>query len=131
MTAFPRIARRIVAVAATAALGAAVAGGAVAAADRPATTGLPGTYAVVNVRVGDAQVTLSRTSSHGVNVVAFVIRNTGRKAHQFKIGDTKSAVLRPGQLQDLPINFDDFGKYRYSVTLNGTKSTHGVFSVNR
>lgn len=132
MTAFPHLMRKLLPVVATAALVAAVAGGTGAsAANRPATTGLPGTYVVVNVKIADAKITLNRKSSHGVNVVAFVIKNTGRKAHQFKIGDTKSQVLRPGQMQDLPINFDDFGKYRYSVSLNGTKSTHGVFSVNR
>lgn len=116
---------------AAAALVAAAAGGAAVAADAPATTGLPGTYAVVNVTVRDASVRLSKKSSHGVNVVAFVVRNAGKKPHVFAIGDMKSQVLKHGQTQDMPVNFDDFGKYKYRITLNGTKKMHGVFTVGR
>jgi hypothetical protein len=113
------------------ALGAAVAGGSVSAADRPATTGLPGTYAVVHVTVHDKRVTLSKKLSHGVNVVAFVVHNAGKKPHVFTIGDVKTEVLKHGKTQDVPVNFEDFGRYKYKITLNGTKSMHGVFSVLR
>lgn len=101
------------------------------AANRPATTGLPGTYVIVKVSVSDSALKLNRKASHGVNVVAFEIRNNGKKPHVFTIGDTKSQVLKHGQMQDLPVSFDDFGKYKYRVTLNGTKKMHGVFAVNR
>jgi hypothetical protein len=40
-------------------------------------------------------------------------------------------VLKHGQTQDLPVNFDDFGKYAYRVTLHATKKMHGVFTVGR
>lgn len=117
--------------AAAVALCAAVGVGGSAAATAPATTGLPGTYAVVKVTISDSAVKLNRKSSRGVNVVAFVIRNTGKKSHAFRIGDTKSQVLKHGQTQDLPVNFDDFGKYTYRVTLHATKKMHGVFTVGR
>jgi hypothetical protein len=124
----PRSFRKPALAIATAALVAAAAGGAVSAANRPATTGLPGTYAVVHVTIRDTRVTLNHKVSHGVNVVAFVIRNAGKKPHVFKIGDMKSEVLRHGKTQEVPVNFEDFGRYKYRVTLNGTKSMHGVFS---
>jgi plastocyanin len=131
----PRFSHSIVrkpalAVATAALLGAAAATGA-GAAERPATTGLPGTYAVVQVTVTDSGVTLSRKASHGVNVVAFVIHNRGSKTHDFRIGDAKSQVLRHGQTQDLPVNFEDFGVYRYRVTVHGTTKMHGSFRVLR
>jgi len=118
-------------VAAVALVAAAGVGVSSAAANRPATTGLPGTYAVVNVTISDTALKLNRKSSRGVNVVAFKIKNTGKKSHAFRIGDTKSQVLKRGQTQDLPVNFNDFGKYTYRVTLHATKTMHGVFTVGR
>jgi hypothetical protein len=96
-----------------------------------ATTGAPGTYAVVTVRMGDGTLRLSRRSTHGVNVVAFIVRNDGRRRHQFQVGRTRSGVLRPGQVQDVQIQFDVFGRYRYRISVNGGARTRGVFTVAR
>jgi hypothetical protein len=102
-----------------------------AAAPASATTGAPGTYAVVTVRMGDGTLRLSRRRTQGVNVVAFVVRNDGRRRHQFQVGRTRSAVLRPGQVQDVQIQFDVFGRYAYRISVNGSRRTHGVFTVAR
>jgi hypothetical protein len=96
-----------------------------------ATTGAPGTYAVVAVRMGDGTLRLSRRISHGVNIVAFIVRNDGRRNHQFQVGKTRSGVLRPGQVQDVQIQFDVYGRYRYRITVNGSPKTRGVFTIAR
>jgi len=105
--------------------------GASSAASRPATTGAPGTFAIVKVTVSDTMLKLNRKSSRGVSVVSFKIKNIGKKPHVFLIGTSKSQVLKRGQTQDMPVNFADFGKYKYRVTLNGTKTMRGLFSVSR
>ena len=85
---------------------------AVALADRPATTGIPGTFATINVRISDKRLVLNRHASSGVQVIGFRIRNVGTKKHNFIVGDYATNAIAPGQFDDFAVSFDDFGKYR-------------------
>ena len=121
--------RIVVAVAVAAVAAAAVAGAALAL--RPATTGVPGTFVTINVRLTDKGVTLSRHSSSGVQVIGFRIRNVGKKAHNFIIGDHATNAIKPGQFDDFAVQFDVFQTYTYKCTLNCPKSARGTIKVER
>lgn len=97
----------------------------------PATTGLPGTYAIINVKLGDKVLKVSRHRSKGVQVIGFRIRNIGKKQHNFIIGDWKTNPIAPGQFDDFAVNFDDYGKYLYRCTLNCPKTARGYINVQR
>ena len=96
-----------------------------------ATTGVPGTFVTVNVKLGDKTLVLSRHSSSGVQVIGFRIRNVGKKSHNFVIGDHATNAIKPGQFDDFAVSFDDFGKYIYKCTLNCLPSERGVINVKR
>jgi hypothetical protein len=120
--------RRIaIAVAVAVVAAAAVAGTALAL--RPATTGIPGTFVTINVRLTDKGVTVSRHSSSGVQVIGFRIRNYGKKAHNFIIGDRATNAIKPGQFDDFAVQFDVFKTYTYRCTLNCPKSARGTIKV--
>ena len=102
-----------------------------AAAQRPATTGIPGTFATINVKLGDTSLILSKTSSSGVQVIGFRIRNIGKKKHNFIIGDHATNAIAPGQFDDFAVAFSDFGKYTYKCTLNCASSLRGIITVKR
>jgi plastocyanin len=104
---------------------------AVALADRPATTGVPGTFATINVRITDTGLTLNRHSSTGVQVIGFRIHNVGKKKHNFIVGDFATKAIAPGQFDDFAVSFGDFGKYLYRCTLNCPHSARGIITVNR
>jgi hypothetical protein len=104
---------------------------AVALADRPATTGVPGTFATINVRITDRGLTLNRHSSSGVQVIGFRIHNVGKKKHNFRVGDYATNAIAPGQFDDFAVSFNDFGKYLYRCTLNCPRSARGYINVQR
>ncbi len=104
---------------------------AVALADRPATTGIPGTFATINVRISDKGLILNRHASSGVQVIGFRIRNVGKKKHNFIVGDYATNAIAPGQFDDFAVSFDDFGKYEYRCSLNCPRSAHGFITVKR
>jgi hypothetical protein len=104
---------------------------AVALADRPATTGVPGTFATINVRITDSGLTLNRHSSSGVQVIGFRIHNVGKKKHNFRVGDYATNAIAPGQFDDFAVSFNDFGKYLYRCTLNCPRSARGYINVQR
>jgi hypothetical protein len=104
---------------------------AVALADRPATTGIPGTFATINVRITDKALILNRHGSSGVQVIGFRIHNVGTKKHNFIIGDHATNAIAPGQFDDFAVSFADFGKYQYRCTLNCPRSAHGIITVKR
>ena len=104
---------------------------AAAFAAKPATTGIPGTFATINVRITDKGLTLNRHSSSGVQVIGFRIRNDGTKKHNFIVGDYATNAIAPGQFDDFAVVFDDFGKYSYRCSLNCPKTAHGVINVKR
>jgi hypothetical protein len=124
--------RRVVLVACTAVLAAAVLAGAGLARERSAaTTGIPGTFAIINVKLGDKTLILSKHSSSGVQVIGFRIRNVGTVKHNFIIGTHATNAIAPGQFDDFAVAFDDFGKYTYRCTLNCPATSHGVIDVER
>lgn len=118
----PKLLPALVAVAAVALLGTSAA---------LATTGIPGTFVIINVRLGDHTLYVSRHSSSGVQVIGFRIRNVGKKPHNFVIGDRATNPIKPGQFDDFAVQFDDFGKYTYRCTLNCSKKLRGVINVKR
>jgi len=119
--------RIVIALAAAAVAAAAVAGAALAL--RPTTTGVPGTFVTINVKLSEKGVTLSRHSSSGVQVIGFRIRNVGTKPHNFIIGDRATNAIKPGQFDDFAVQFDVFKTYTYRCTLNCPKSAHGTIKV--
>ena len=125
-----RRSRRILIAVAAAAL-AAAALTSVALARHPETTGVPGTFVTVNVKLGDKVLYVSRHSSSGVQVIGFRIRNIGKKPHNFVIGDHATNAIKPGQFDDFAVQFDDFRTYTYRCTLNCPKSAHGTIKVQR
>jgi hypothetical protein len=98
---------------------------------RPSTTGIPGTYQTINVKITDKNLVLNKHSSIGVQVIGFRIRNTGTKPHNFVIGDYSTNAIKPGQFDDFAVQFDVFRKYTYRCTLNCLKSAHGIVNVQR
>ena len=117
--------RRAAAVlAAASALAAAVTGSALA------TTG-PDPYAIVNVRVTDQRITLSKASVHDVTYVDFLVRNAGKVPHNFRIGGQASKPVKAGQTVHLVVAFPLYGKYRYSCSLKCTSRMSGSFQVDR
>lgn len=121
--------KALVAVVAVIAVAAVSAGAALAF--RPATTGIPGTYQVINVKLTDKGPLLDKHSSTGVQVIGFRIRNTGTKSHNFIIGAYATNAIKPGQFDDFGVQFDVFKKYAYRCTLNCPKSAHGTITVKR
>jgi hypothetical protein len=122
--------RKVVLVAvAVLALTASLAGAALAL--RPATTGIPGTFATINVKLGDKTLILSKHSSSGVQVIGFRIRNVGTVKHNFIIGTHATNAIAPGQFDDFAVAFSDFGKYTYRCTLNCPHTAHGTIDVER
>lgn len=127
-----KISRRLVLVPIAAlAAAAAFAGAGSAVTSRPATTGVPGTFVTINVKLGDKTLLLSRHASSGVQVIGFRIRNVGKKTHNFIIGDHATNPIKPGQFDDFAVSFNDFGKYHYRCTINCTKTQSGYVTVKR
>ncbi len=116
---------------AIAAVAAAVVVSVAAAAQRPATTGIPGTFATINVKLGDKTLILSKHESSGVQVIGFRIRNVGTVKHNFIIGDHATNAIAPGQFDDFAVAFSDFGKYTYKCTLHCPATAHGIITVKR
>jgi plastocyanin len=114
-----------------AAASAVVAGTALATRLHGNTTGVPGTYVTINVRLGDKTLVVSRHASTGVSVIGFRIKNVGTKKHNFIIGDRATNAIAPGQLDDFAVEFDDFGTYLYRCTLNCAHSERGYIKVKR
>lgn len=98
---------------------------------RPATTGIPGTYQTINVKLTDKALILNKHSSTGVQVIGFRIRNTGTKAHNFVVGTYSTNAIAPGQFDDFAVQFDVFRKYVARCTLNCPKTAHTTINVQR
>jgi len=94
-----------------------------------ATTG-PAPHTLVNVSISDTKLVLSKKSCADVTFVDFYLHNTGKKTHNFVVGATKSAILRPGQRVHMYVGFPVYGYYRYKVTLHANAKMHGRFHVD-
>jgi len=125
-----RRSRNVLVLAVTALAAAAFVAGS-AGASHPQTTGVPGTFATINVRITDTQLILDKHGSTGVQVIGFHIRNVGKKAHNFIIGDYATNAIRPGQFDDFAVRFADFGRYLYRCTLKCLHSQRGYINVKR
>ena len=95
-----------------------------------ATTG-PNPYAIVNVRLTDQRITLSKQGVHDVTYVDFLIRNVGTVPHNSRIGVLGSKAVRPGQLVHLIVAFPVYGSYRYRSSLNCTRKMIGSYQLDR
>jgi mono/diheme cytochrome c family protein len=97
--------------------------------------GLEGVFTVkpaktVAVTATDTALRLS-TGTAPLGSVGFVVRNTGTKAHDFRIAGKKTPRLAPKARATLVVNFKRAGKYPYSSTVAGdaAKGLKGTFTV--
>jgi cytochrome c6 len=63
--------------------------------------------------------------------VTFVVKNTGKKNHNFKITNKKTPILKPGKTAKLVVTFKKAGNFAYTSTVPGDakKGMKGVFKV--
>jgi len=63
--------------------------------------------------------------------VTFVVKNTGKAKHSFRIAGKKTKVLLPRKSATLVVTFKKAGKYTYTSTLAGDvkKGLKGTFTV--
>ena len=94
-----------------------------------ATTG-PDPYTIVNVKLVDGRIVLSKLRATHVTFVDFVVHNAGKQPHNFTIGGYKTHPLRPGQTQHLYVGFPVSGKYKFLATLNATSKMTGWFHIS-
>jgi cytochrome c6 len=72
----------------------------------------------VNVKARDKGFALSATSVP-VGTVRFVVKNLGKRKHNFRIAGKKTPVLKPGKTARLLVVFKKPGAYAYASTLAG------------
>ena len=72
----------------------------------------------VNVKARDGGFVLSAKTST-VGPVRFVVKNVGKRNHNFKIAGKKTPVLKPGKTARLTVTFKQAGKYAYVSTVAG------------
>jgi hypothetical protein len=94
-----------------------------------ATTG-PDPYTIVQVKLVDGRIVLSKFRAAHVTFVDFIVHNAGKQPHNFTIGGYKTHPLRPGQTQHLYVGFPVSGKYKFLSTLNATAKMTGWFHVS-
>jgi len=84
----------------------------------------------VTVTAKDSSLSLSEKTS-AVGKVAFAVKNSGKKDHNFQINGKKTAVLKPGKSAKLTVSFGKAGSYSYSSTVDGDagKGMKGTFTV--
>ncbi len=98
--------------------------------------GLRGTFTsvsaltAVGVKARENGFTLS-VDSAPVGAVRFVVKNLGARPHTFRIGGSKTPVLKPGKAVILYAVFGRAGKYAYASTIPGDarKGLKGVFTL--
>jgi uncharacterized cupredoxin-like copper-binding protein len=84
----------------------------------------------INVTVTDTAFRLSAKNAP-VGSVTFVIKNTGKAKHDFKVGTKKSIVLAPGKTARLTVVFTKAGPVAYTSTVTGDakKGLKGTFTL--
>ena len=95
-----------------------------------ATTG-PAPYAIVNVRVTDQRITLSKMGVHDVTYVDFLVRNAGKVPHNFGIGGLASRTVRPGQTVHLIVSFPCMASIGTAAASSARERCDGSFQVDR
>jgi mono/diheme cytochrome c family protein len=78
----------------------------------------------VTVKTRDGGISLSAKTAR-VGKVKFVVRNLGKKRHNFSIAGRKTPVLKPGKKATLVVSFRRAGRYVYRSTV-GADARHGL-----
>ena len=94
------------------------------------TTG-PDPYVIIATTLTDSKVSLSKNVTHGVHYVAFLVKNTGKKPHNFVIGTIHTRLLKPGQTQHVVSFFPDYGTFGYACTANCSAAMRGKIKISR
>ncbi len=83
----------------------------------------------VSVKARDNGFTLSAPVAKA-GTVRFVVKNLGKRNHNFSIGGKKTPVLKPGKTAVLIVELKKPGKYGYASTLSGDarKGLRGTFA---
>jgi uncharacterized cupredoxin-like copper-binding protein len=89
------------------------------------------TTATIQVKAGEMYFRLSTKSVSKPGPVTFVVKNSGRLSHDFRIDGKQTALLAPGKTATLAVRFTKAGKYPYLCTVPGHAAAgmKGVFSV--
>jgi mono/diheme cytochrome c family protein len=84
----------------------------------------------VNVTARDYSFKLSKKVAPA-GPVTFVVKNTGKKNHNFKITNKKTPILKPGKSAKLVVTFKKAGKFAYISTVPGDakKGMKGAFTI--
>src|SRR5262245_15128435 len=85
---------------------------------------------VVNVKAGDKGFTLLPKAAPAGSVT-FVVKNTGKLPHDFKILTRKTAVLKPGKTARLAVTFKKAGAFPFVSTVKGdtARGLKGSFKI--
>jgi plastocyanin len=96
----------------------------------PARSAEPAASRTIRVEAKEMKFALSASSAPRGTVV-FVVRNTGKLVHDFKIAGRKTPLIRPGKTARLGVTFTRRGKYRYVCTVRGHAAAgmKGTFTV--
>jgi mono/diheme cytochrome c family protein len=90
-----------------------------------------GAHAVtIKVTARDYTFKLSKKTAPA-GKVTFVVKNAGKKNHNFKITNKKTPILKPGKSAKLIVTFKKAGNFAYTSTVPGDakKGMKGVFKV--
>lgn len=93
-----------------------------------ATTG-PDPYTVVHVTLRDGRIVLNKHVARNVSFVDFLVRNLGKRSHNFRIGGLSTEPLTHGKQTHLYVGFPVAGKYHYASTLHATQKMAGWFHI--
>jgi molybdate transport system substrate-binding protein len=94
-----------------------------------ASAGLKAT-APINVTITDKAIKLSKKTAP-VGAVTFVVKNTGKATHNFRIAGKTTRTLRTNQTANLAVTFAKTGGFNYSSTVKGdaAKGLKGVLTL--
>jgi uncharacterized cupredoxin-like copper-binding protein len=85
----------------------------------------------VRVRAGEMFFRLSTKTLARPGRVTFVVTNTGRLKHDFRIDGKQTPLISPGKTARLTVTFRKKGRYPYRCTVPGHAAAgmRGVFTV--
>jgi hypothetical protein len=99
------------------------------------TTG-PDPYVILNVTVTDSRIVITSADAkdrhplvQSVEVIAFRIRDRGKRTHNFVIGGRKSPLVKPGQLVHMIVAFPAEGEYLFTCTVNCKRTMRGHLRI--
>jgi uncharacterized cupredoxin-like copper-binding protein len=86
---------------------------------------------MIQVKAGEMFFRLSTKSVAKPGSVAFVVKNIGRLAHDFRINGKQTKLIQPRKSATLVVSFKKAGKYPYKCTVRGHAAAgmKGVFTV--